>query len=447
MKYQFSLKAVLCAPIIVEQRQLLAVDFCEPAIVVASIQTNGTSNNASGFQAGVTDIDATFAAQSPVVNFIGISPTSDMSGIGSMTNIGASFIATTSLPVVSNLAVPNNPLITGIINPIPTPLATSSASTTNVSSSESPSASASPIPESSASPSPSTSASPSPSTSTSASPSPSVSPSPSPSVSPSPSPSVSPSPSPSVSPSPTPSVSPSPSPSVSPSPSPSVSPSPSPSVSPSPTPTYSSSPSPSESPSPTPTCMPQLTPEPVPEPSDALEPEENDPNPPATPSWRELDSPPAGLFHDGATEYAMGGTFGRGTYTVTKTLSCNPIRTTYQATLSTSDATITVEFIDGWIFKNSSIPKERLLGHEQLHWSMAEYTAGKFDSIAKSVFATGTGETAEQAKSNARQWADMRSNEISTLHQSFQSQMQQMYDAETNHGEMVAAGVYDMQID
>ena len=30
-----------------EQRQLLAVDFCEPAIVVASIQTNGTSNNAS----------------------------------------------------------------------------------------------------------------------------------------------------------------------------------------------------------------------------------------------------------------------------------------------------------------------------------------------------------------------------------------------------------------
>ncbi len=127
-----------------EQRQLFAVDFCEPAIVAASIQTNGTSNDASSFHAGVTDIDATSA----------------LSGIGSMTNIGASFIVTTSLPVVSNVAVPNNPLITGNVNPIPTPVVTSSASTTHVSFSESPSTSASPTPEFS---SPSMSPSPSPS--------------------------------------------------------------------------------------------------------------------------------------------------------------------------------------------------------------------------------------------------------------------------------------------
>lgn len=104
--------------------------------------------------------------------------------------------------------------------------------------------------------------------------------------------------------------------------------------------------------------------------------------------------------------------------------------------LSAIDAKITVDFKKGWIFKHSAIPQARLLSREPLHWSMAVYIAAKFDAVAKDLSANGIGSTEQEAKVNARVWANIRLDEISSLHQSFQHRIQKRYDTETSGGEV-----------
>jgi len=189
------------------------------------------------------------------------------------------------------------------------------------------------------------------------------------------------------------------------------------------------------------------TPSPTPSPSDAPEATPGDNGPARVPDWRVLESPPPGEFHDGLTEILAGGKYGIGRYTVTRQMQCSPLRIEYHATLSAIDAEITVEFIDGWIFKHSAIPQARLLGHEQLHWTMAVYIAAKFDTIAKSVWATGTGITEQEAKINARVWANLKLDEIAAFHKSFHRRIQSQYDAETKGGELPQPGEFDHQLD
>jgi len=246
---------------------------------------------------------------------------------------------------------------------------------------------------------------------------------------------------------------PSPSPSYEPTPSPTDVPSPSQSYEPTPSPTYVPSPSPRYEPTPTPSpsCAmpptPSPTPSPSPSPSDGPDVTSNEEGQAREPSWRVLESPPPGEFHDGLTEIATGGNFGVGRYAVTRQLKCNPILIEYHATLSTFDAKITVEFVDGWIFKHSAIPLSRLLIHEKLHWSIAVYVAQKFDAIAKDVVTDGIGSTEQEAKYNAREWANMRLNAIDSLHYSFLSRIQSRYDTETNGGEIPLTDAFDQQLD
>lgn len=94
-----------------------------------------------------------------------------------------------------------------------------------------------------------------------------------------------------------------------------------------------------------------------------------------------------------------------------------------------------------------------MLAHEQLHWSIAQYIAAKFDTILKAQYGEGvdTDPSFAVARTNARVMAEAnlttKQSAIFTLYTAFDSSIQSTYDSETDGGEVVDPGDPDYQVD
>ncbi len=156
------------------------------------------------------------------------------------------------------------------------------------------------------------------------------------------------------------------------------------------------------------------------------------------PSWEEIDQLPSGVLRDGLTLYMRQMDLAVVTHLDVST--CYDSVWTVISTARDYNAKIKVEFVEGWIWKGSSIYKEPLLSHEQLHWSIAQYIASKFDSILKSQFGEGadSNSSCSHARINARAAATtalrQRQNTVYHLYDTFDEIIQGLYDEETQGG-------------